>query len=291
MPALGILFALSALLGWTFGDFFIQRGTRAVGNWRTLFYIGAMGGIFLFPFVYHEIIPAFQRWNNAVIFGLLILITLFAALFEFEALKRGKIAIIEPVFSIELPVTVGLSLVLWKETLNVVQALLIFTVFVGIMLAVTINYSRLHYHKRIFEKGFVLAGIGAIGMALVNFLTGVGSQGTSPLLTIWVLHSGLSIICLIYLFWSGEIKQLLGDFRHHRNTVLALSVFDNFAWISFAFAVRYIPISIATTISESYIALTVLLGIFVNREKLKPHQFIGVALAIIGIIILSAIMS
>jgi len=291
MPALGILFALCALFGWTFGDFFIQRGARTVGSWRTLFYIGAMGGLFLFPFVYQEIGPAFSHWNNAVIFGLLLLVTLFAALFQFEALKSGKIAIIEPVFSIELPITVGFCLVLWKETLNVVQALLMLTVFVGIMLAVTIHHTRLHYHKRIFEKGFVLAGIGAIGMALVNFLTGVSSQGTSPLLTIWILHGGLSIICLAYLFWSGEIKQLLWDFRRHRNTVLAFSMFDNFAWISFAFAVRYIPISIATTISESYIALTVLLGIFVNREKLKPHQLAGIALTIIGITILSVITS
>lgn len=289
MPALGILFALGALLFWTFGDFFIQRGTRTVGDWKTLFYIGALGGIVLFPFVKDEIIPTLSYPLYATLLVLLFVITLFAALFEFEALKQGKIAIVEPIFSIELPVTVGLSVALWNETLTLVQALLIAAVFIGIMLAVTLHHTHLHYHRRIFEKGFILAGVGAIGMALVNFLTGVGSQETSPLFVIWFLHTTLALACLLYLTYRGEIRSISSDIRRHGKTIFAFSLFDNLAWISFAFAARYIPISIATTISEAYIALTVLLGIFINKEKLKPHQIVGVALAVIGVIALSAI--
>ena len=287
MDALGILFALLALLGWTFGDFFIQRGTRTVGNWKTLFYIGSLGGILLFPFVAGEIIPTLTHGPNALLFFLLLVVTLFAALFEFQALKKGKIAIIEPVFAIELPITVGLSLLFWNETITLTQGILIFTVFLGITLAVTIHHTHLHYHRRVFEKGFVLAGVGAIGMALVNFLTGVGSQETSPLMTIWVLHTALAVICIFYLAYRGELRSVSEDIRRHGKTILAFSAFDNIAWISFAFSVRYIPISIATTVSESYIALAVLLGIFVNREKLKTHQLIGIALAVIGVIALS----
>src|SRR3989344_629822 len=171
MPAVGILFAFGALLAWTFGDFFIQRGTRTVGDWKTLFYIGALGGVALFPFVKGEIVPTLSDLPHAALLTLLFAVTLFAALFEFEALKQGKIAIIEPVFAIELPVTIGLAVVLWEESLTLVQMLLSAVVFIGIMLAVTAHHTHLHYHKRIFEKGFVLAGIGGIAMALTNFLT------------------------------------------------------------------------------------------------------------------------
>jgi len=286
---MGVLFALGALVCWTFGDFFIQRGTRTVGNWKTLFYIGALGSIVLLPFVAREIGATLSNPSNAIILLLLVIVTLFTALFEFEALKRGKIAVVEPVMSLELPITIGLSLALWGERLSATQGILSLVVFIGIMLAVTIHHSHLHYHKRIFEKGFILAGIGAVGMALVNFLTGVGSQTTSPLFTIWFLHSTLAIICLFYFLYRGETKSILADIRRYPKTIVALSIFDNLAWISFAYAVRYIPISIATTVSESYIALAVLLGIFVNREKLKPHQFVGIALAIGGVILLSAI--
>lgn len=288
---MGVLFALGALVCWTFGDFFIQRGTRTVGNWKTLFYIGALGSIVLLPFVAREIGATLSNPSNAIILLLLVIVTLFTALFEFEALKRGKIAVVEPVMSLELPITIGLSLALWGERLSATQGILSLVVFIGIMLAVTIHHSHLHYHKRIFEKGFILAGIGAVGMALVNFLTGVGSQTTSPLFTIWFLHSTLAIICLFYFLYRGETKSILADIRRYPKTIVALSIFDNLAWISFAYAVRYIPISIATTVSESYIALAVLLGIFVNREKLKPHQFVGIALTIGGVILLSVITS
>lgn len=71
--------------------------------------------------------------------------------------------------------------------------------------------------------------------------------------------------------------------------IIGQSILDNTAWVAFAFATIFIPISIATTISESYIALAVFLGIFINREKLRPHQMIGVVLALVGVIALSAL--
>lgn len=66
---------------------------------------------------------------------------------------------------------------------------------------------------------------------------------------------------------------------------------DNAAWLSFAVATTYISIAVAMTISETYMALTVLLGMFVNHERLRGHQIAGVLLATIGVIILSYISS
>lgn len=68
-------------------------------------------------------------------------------------------------------------------------------------------------------------------------------------------------------------------------------ILDNVAWTAYGFAMIYIPIAIATTISESYVALSVMLGIFVNREKIEKHQIIGIVLAILGVILLSSTTS
>ncbi|MDI6821128.1 MAG: EamA family transporter [Patescibacteria group bacterium] len=51
----------------------------------------------------------------------------------------------------------------------------------------------------------------------------------------------------------------------------------------------FLAISIATTISESYIALTVLLGVFINKEKLQRHQIFGIIIAIASVLIISYI--
>jgi len=283
---LGIIFAFVALLSWGFGDFFIQRTARAVGIWKALFFIGIVGFITLLPFVKNEIINLDA--NSLILLVVLGIVVVFSSLFYFEALKRGKIAVIEPLLGLELPITVGLSMSLQKEHLTLIQLVSIGVVFVGIVLTITAHHTYLHYHQRIFEKGVILAGIGAIGMALTNFLTGVSSQQISPLTTIWFAHSSLAVVCAIYLTYKGGFRTILSDLRDNPKPIIGQSILDNIAWIMFALATTLIPISIATTISESYIALAVLLGISINRERLRIHQIVGIVLAVSGIIALSA---
>jgi drug/metabolite transporter (DMT)-like permease len=67
-------------------------------------------------------------------------------------------------------------------------------------------------------------------------------------------------------------------------------IFDNIAWIAFAFAMTLSPIGITTALSESYIIIAVLLGIFVSKEKLEQHQKIGLVVAV-GSAVLLALLS
>ena len=162
-------------------------------------------------------------------------------------------------------------------------------VFLGIILVITKHHSHLHIHKRIFEKGVLFAIFGAITMGLTNFLVGVSSQETSALLTIWYVSVVMLVFSTIYLLATGEHKKLLGDLKNHGRVVAAQSVLDNIAWIAYAFSTTIIPISIATTISESYVALAVMLGVFVNKEKIKQHQILGVVVVILGVILLGLV--
>ena len=286
----GILFAFGALISWGLGDFFIQRSSRAIGIWKALFFIGISGIVAIFPFIIGEIGDLFASPRNLGILSLAGTVVLFTALFEFESLRRGKLAIVEPVLGFELPVTIGLSTLIWGETLSLPQLILSFVTFVGILLVVTTHHTHLHYRKRMkFEKGVILAGIGAIGMGLFNFLVGVGSQETSPLLTVWFTNLLFTAVCFAYLARKGSLGELVRDAKKNPLPVFGVCFFDNIAWISFATATTLIPIAVATTISESYIVLTVLLGLFVNKEKIAWHQYFGIAVTIASIIFLSAI--
>lgn len=289
MHILGIIFAFGALLSWGIGDFFIQKSARAVGTWKALFYIGVPGTIILLPFVYQELVHSIALRENLLLLVLAGFITFVAGLFDFEALKQGKIAIVEPILSVELLVTVALSALLAGERLTLTQIILILVVFIGITLTITEHHTHLQYHKRIFEKGAILAGIGAIGMALTNFLVGRSSQATSPLLSLWFVWTFFTIASFIYLSWKGELKTIKQDLQQYSVLLTTQSIFDTLAWFLFASAVRYIPISIATTISEGYVALAVCLGFFINKEKLKYHQTFGAIIVIGSVILLSTI--
>lgn len=290
MSLLGITFAFIALLSWGFGDYFIQATSRAVGIVKALFYIGFGATILLLPFVYNQIGLVFQNPRALILLGLAAIIAFFASLFDFEALKEGKISIIEPIIGFELPITVGLGIIFFNEKLSPLQLTLIVTAFIGIVLAVTNKKLSSINKKHFLEKGIALAGVGAIGMALTNFIVGVSSNEITPVLTIWFIHSLLGIFCLVYLLGTGQFT-VWNDFKKHKRIIIGEAVLDNLAWVSYAAATTFIPISITTAISESYVALAAFLGISYNREKLISHQYIGIFIIIVSVITLSVVSS
>lgn len=285
---MGLLLSFVALFCWGFGDFFIQKTTRAIGSWRALFFIGLFGSVALFPFIRHDFFALTTAELTLLV--LLCVVVMFATIFDFEAMRRGKIAVVEPVISMEMPMAVALSVALGREQFNLPVVLLVGVVFFGISLSVVKHHSHLLVHRRLLEKGVLLAGVAAIGMALMNFLVGVSSQNISPLMTIWFVHTVIALICLIYVFFTGKIRDFWQDIKKHPAIIVAQSTLDTFAWIAYAIATTLIPISIAVTISESYVAVAVLLGIIVNREKLRWHQIFGITIAISGVIFLSILV-
>ncbi len=282
---LGIILAFIAFATWGFGDFFAQRTIRHVGTWKSLFFDCCFGFFGLLFFIWKDIF--LLTTGDIILLSLTSLVAISASLFDFEALKQGKICIIEPIIGLEIPLTVAMSFVLVHESMNLIQVIFIFIVFIGIILAITEHHTQLHYHKRIFEKGVVLALVGAVCMALSNTLVGISSRGISPLMTIWFTDSLIGVICLLYLIFTKEYKGLFSKFKSNIRTIAGQGIFDNSGYVAFAFSTLYIPIAITATISEGYVALAALLGLIVSREKIKKHQLIGVTFAIIGVIALA----
>ncbi len=291
MEYLGIIFALVALLCWGFGDFFIQRTSRKIGIIDAMFVIDFVAAIVLLPFIWNELpLLDIHSISILVIAGAFIV---GAAFLLFEGLKIGKLSIVEPVASLELPFTVLIAGFIGHEKLSLVTYALIALVFLGIFLTVTegkhIFANLWHGYIKKFERGVWFAFFGAILMAFSNYTIGYASQETSPLMSIWATSIVLLLPCFIYYVYTNRFGLLMQHIGKYPATVLAEVFFDNAAWIAFAFAVIYIPISVAITISESYIILAVLLGVIINRERLKHHQYLGVALAICGVLILSVV--
>lgn len=105
------------------------------------------------------------------------------------------------------------------------------------------------------------------------------------------LNVFITLATAIYLFSTGRFMKTIRDAVSYRDVLLPMSIFDNAAWIAFAFAMSIVPIAVAVALSESYIVVAVILGLLVNRERLQFHQKTGLILAIIAAIVLAAITS
>ncbi len=283
---LGIIAALIAMTSWGIGDFFIQKSTRKIGDWETIFLITLFGACILLPFVWKDLSDIFRNIDATfwivLVSGLLLF---FAALLEFEALKEGKLSIVEPAWSIEIPVSAIFAAIVLNEALRPVQIFFIFVLVIGLVL--TSYRGGLSAKKIVFEKGIRIAFLSALLMGITNFFVGWGARETDPLMINFIIN-GISLIgSLIFLVAR---KRLLEPFNHiirYPKILFPMMILDNIAWIAFAYGLALAPIGITVALSESYIIIAVLLGIFVGKEKLERHQYVGLLTAIIAAITLA----
>lgn len=288
MSYLGIIFALIALVSWGFGDFFIQRSAKKFGDWESLFIIALVGSILLFPFILSDL-PNFSQFSTRdLVILLFVALSFFASAFiNVEALRRGKLAVIESVGAIEIVVASILSFIVIGEKVALSHYFFIALLILGILLVAL----RPHHFRREawLEKGAFLAFSGALIMGTTDFMVGFGSRTTNPILTVWIFNIVMLVITFLYLITSGRFTHFQNDLKSHRKLMVGVSILDNLAWLSFAISTLFVPIVVSLVLSESYIILATVLGIFLNRDKLQKHQIFGIIIAIIGVITLSII--
>ncbi|MDP3881373.1 MAG: EamA family transporter [Nanoarchaeota archaeon] len=286
---LGIIFAFIAMLCWGFGDFLIQKSTRKFGNWETLFIITLFGALVLLPFVYKDFIDLFSSFDHTVLLLAASLIYLAAGILDLEALKRGKLAVVEPLWSLEIPVSALAAFFIISETISSYEIGLISGLIIGLVL---VSLKSIKFKKHIWlERSVFIAILAAVTMGFANFFIGIGSRETNPLLAKFFFDLVFVIVASIVLFCQGKFRKLRKDVMTNKKFALIMSLLDNSAWLAFGFAMVLTPIAIAVAISESYIIIAVLLGIYVNKERLKYHQKIGIVLAIISAILLSTFLT
>lgn len=285
---LGIIFAFFAMFAWGFGDFLIQRSVRKWGNWQTLFIITFVGTIILLPFVWSDLGHIFESTKTTTILIIASIVLFIGAILEFESLRIGKISVIEPIWSVEIPASAIFAYFILNESLTLIQIILLIILVVGLVL---VSYKGKAFSKSFFlERGVLIALGAATIMGIANFFVGWGARETDPLMINFIITAFSFAGSAIVLISKRKLFSTLRDFRKQPKELLTMSLLDNGAWIAFAFAMVLIPIGLAVALSESYIIIVVLLGIFINKEKIQYHQKVGLIISIISAITISAML-
>jgi drug/metabolite transporter (DMT)-like permease len=287
---IGIALAFAAMLCWGIGDFSIQRSTRRLGDWETLFVITLFGTLLLAPFVWARIPSLFAGSRS----GLLILISagivlMCAALLHFEGFKKGKLSVLEPLLSFEIIAASFLSIFALGDHVTWLQILAIVILMVGLSM---VSFRERSISKKFFlEKGVFLFTVGALLMGFADFLLGWGSRVTDPILANFTINVVMAVAAGVAVLMNKNAGKLMRDVRSNAALLLLMSLTDNIAWIAYAVAMTIVPIAVATGLSESSIVVAVLLGLFINKENLQRHQKIGLIISLVAVIALAVITS
>lgn len=277
-----LLAAFGAMLGWGVGDLLIERSSRKVGDVEALAWIGLVGSVAMLPLVWNDLL-LLGLWRNVALLVILGVVTYVTSMADFEALRIGKLSVVDMVVSLELPFTILLSFFLFGDTLTIWQVVLILLLMWGVAF-IAIAPKRITFT---LERGAFLALLAALLLALVNVLTAAGSRQASPLLAIWVPWVIFTAICLVMLAKRDGLKTFVKHARPNAGLLAWMAILDTGAWICYALATRTGEVSIVTAVVESYTAIAFVLGVWFNRERITHIQAVGAGVAIVASVLLA----
>jgi len=278
-----ILMGIMAMLGFGVSDFMAKTMLTKANAVRTalisqgvgsLLYLGAGLG-------FDRGLPNLSLVGLALFSGALSGATISA---YYVALSLGKASLVAPIFSCLTVVAVMLSVLILGEKLTIPQLSAIALVFLGIILVAFENRSG-----------------GARKLSMIVALAAAVMAGANLILQKWIAESGhylvgfsltrismMAVLIIPLALIPGQETRPVGGSWSWLKLCL-LGVIDVSAFFAWYLGLRVGLVSIVTPIVTSSPAITVVLAYIFLKERVRPHQRIGILAIISGIVFLSAI--
>jgi uncharacterized membrane protein len=231
-------------------------------------------------------------WDPAVVLPIIALgwlnVTGFWALYR--ALKEGQLAVVEPLVSTSPALTVLLAVVILQEALSVEGWLAVAGVMAGILLIALRPSGPSLGLQGLLAPGTAWALWTFFTLGTVTFLLKIAVPAAGPIFTIFLIRIG-ALMILGFLGAAGRLQfPRLGRSRTALLPV-AVGVLDTSGFILFNMAILRGSLTVATVLSSLYVVVALVLAWSFLGERLKPHQMVGIAVAVAATVFLLTLLS
>lgn len=196
----------------------------------------------------------------------------------YRALAIGQMGIVAPLVGlcVLIPVTWGL---VHGEQPTSIQELGIVLAIAGILLA-----SGPELGDAAGAESIVLATLALVSFGFVLIAVAQGSQVNAVMTTTAMRLVTVGIVLIVLV-----IVRTTGGVRWRDVGVLAtIGITDGGANLAFALATTMGLLTVTSVLASLYPVVTALLAAIVLHERLRPVQYVGVASAILGIVLVSS---
>ena len=196
----------------------------------------------------------------------------------YRALALGPMGLVSPLVAIAVvvPVVVGFAS---GEVPSSMEIAGIVIAFIGVLLA-----SGPEITGAESMKPLVYTGVAAVGFGLLYVGMAKGSE-TSPSMTMLTYRATSMVILLVALIVA---RRAGGITKADLPVLAAIGILDASANLLFGIASTLGMLSTTSVLSSLYPVVTAVLAAIVLRERLRPIQYVGVTVAMIGVVLLSA---
>jgi drug/metabolite transporter (DMT)-like permease len=279
---LSILFGLGAALSWGSGDFTGGLASRKTGAYRAVFYSEIIGVFLLLIIlgIFGEAFPNLRIVSFSMIAGA---IGTFGLMLLYQAMTQGLMSISAPVSSLlaaMLPVVVGM----FSEGLPEAPTILGFVFALAAVWLVSQSDGSV---KDVFShlsdlRMPMLAGI-CFGLYFILM-----HEATSTGATVWPMlgsRTGGTILIAVYMFISRTSWKV--EDTSAWIFLILNGIFDIGGNGFFILAGQVGRLDVASVLSSLFSGVTVMLAWIFLRERLTRNQWIGVASALVAIILMT----
>ena len=246
--------------------------------------------VLIFSFVMVLIVDSFDTIANLSVKSFIFLILSGLAtgaswICYFKALSIGDVNKVVPIDKSSTILTVLLAIICFGETDNLAVKL-IGTVLLAIGIFLMIEKKAESKKKQ--GRGWMLyATLSAVFAALTSILAKVGISGVESNLATSIRTYIVLIMAWIIVFAQGK-QKLLKTLDIRELGFIALSgVATGASWLCYYYAIQNGVVSVVVPIDKMSILVAVTFSYFVFGEKLSKKAFLGLALMLIGTILMA----
>lgn len=278
------MYAIITLLLWAFADLFYKKGaTNEYSHLKTGIMVGFVMGIY----------ATLYLLIKGVDFSLIDIIkylpvSLFyigSMIIGYKGLKYIELSISSPLQNSSGVITSLLLLIIFRETLGLLDIFGIITIGIGVILLGLSNKKSIKINKTVITVLIfpllycVLDGLGTFLDAIYLDKLELISEDAALIAYEYTFFI-YGVILFIYLKIFKKQSIL-----HHNKEKLIAAIFETFGQFTYVFAISSNS-TLACPIVASYSILSVLLSKIFLKEKLTKNEYIGIYIVLFGILLL-----
>ena len=277
-----IALALAAALAWGVASYSSAPAARSAGVGCALAWSALLAPVVLWPIALLLTGVPDPSGRDLAWAGLLGLGLVGALGLGFLAMTLGRVAIVATVISTDGAMAATVSIARGETVGGLVIAGLT-VIVVGVLLAVSGGGA-----SAVGPRRDGLAALVALGSAACFATTFLSAGEVDTLQPVWLVGIARLVPLLLV---SLPVLVLTRGARPPRDAwpwIVVNAIADVLGFTAYASAARH-NLAVAAVVGSEYAVVTVVLGVVLLGERLRPHQWVGIGIALAGIAIVAIV--
>jgi drug/metabolite transporter (DMT)-like permease len=272
-----LLLAAATAVTWGFGELVYLRITKALGGWTAFLWGSVFGFVLIIPVAIASGTPTSGVGDFGIALGGA-LVGVAGALLYALAMQYGQLSIVSPVVSAAAGVSAVLAVLILGEHLGVPTAIAIIGAVVGVALTAWVAQGAGH------GRATALAVLSALALGSYNLLLARSADDIGPIWAIVAFRIASIVVLYPIVRARGELRLPQAGRRW-----LGLSaVLETIGFCTLAIALSRGPVAVVAVVASQYPVIAVTGAALLLRERLRTRQWVGVALVLASVAVLSA---